>query len=254
MILNAYFNSIGGSIKLVRLGLYGESKRAWPVAYCVICWVIFKAVGRLLKFPQDNREEAYEIITYDTHKLWLYAQHEMWRPKTCKANNWPYFIRHPSLITIVIGLRSGYSATLAYRLMKELFVQSFMTDLDLFTKPMVAFSHRSRWAFEDIKLWKRLKNVIECGDWNGQQNLTLVQRSSIVLSRFRFNLKVILLSSRNEMPSCVSTADFDHYPFGGLSWALCHSEWACCPLLTTLITFGKLLMAHLWAKVAMRDY
>jgi len=184
-----------------------------------------EAVWAFINLPKDNREEAYKEITqtYDTHKLRDYMQQI--------RDVAPEDIQGEQLASILVA--HEHPAPYYYcdrvteeRLFGHIGVQAIegtvRSELHLIEPGLIHKANGGVLAIEvaelleDIKLWKRLKNVIECSEleWSTAKpdsGTAFFYRPEPV----PVNLKVILLGSRNEYAQLREyDEDFDHFfPF-----------------------------------------
>lgn len=184
-----------------------------------------EAVWVFINLPKDQRETAYKEITqaYDTHKLRDYMQQV--------RNVSPEEIQGEQLASILVAHK--HPAPYYYcdrvteeRLFGHIGVQAIegtvRSELHLIEPGLIHKANGGVLAIEvaelleDIKLWKRLKNVIESGelDWSTPKpdsGTAFFYRPEPV----PVNLKVILLGSRNEYAQLREyDEDFDHFfPF-----------------------------------------
>ncbi|ATZ74358.1 Lon protease family protein [Idiomarina sp. X4] len=184
-----------------------------------------EAVWAFINLPKDQRETAYKEITqaYDTHKLRDYMQQV--------RNVSPEEIQGEQLASILVAHK--HPAPYYYcdrvteeRLFGHIGVQAIegtvRSELHLIEPGLIHKANGGVLAIEvaelleDIKLWKRLKNVIESGelDWSTPKpdsGTAFFYRPEPV----PVNLKVILLGSRNEYAQLREyDEDFDHFfPF-----------------------------------------
>lgn len=184
-----------------------------------------EAVWAFINLPKDQRETAYTEITqaYDTHKLRDYMQQV--------RDVSPEEIQGEQLASILVAHK--HPAPYYYcdrvteeRLFGHIGVQAIegtvRSELHLIEPGLIHKANGGVLAIEvaelleDIKLWKRLKNVIESGelDWSTPKpdsGTAFFYRPEPV----PVNLKVILLGSRNEYAQLREyDEDFDHFfPF-----------------------------------------
>lgn len=184
-----------------------------------------EAVWAFINLPKDQRETAYKEITqaYDTHKLRDYMQQV--------RDVSPEEIQGEQLASILVAHK--HPAPYYYcdrvteeRLFGHIGVQAIegtvRSELHLIEPGLIHKANGGVLAIEvaelleDIKLWKRLKNVIESGelDWSTPKpdsGTAFFYRPEPV----PVNLKIILLGSRNEYAQLREyDEDFDHFfPF-----------------------------------------
>ncbi|MTJ01230.1 AAA family ATPase [Idiomarina piscisalsi] len=184
-----------------------------------------EAVWAFINLPKDQRETAYKEINqaYDTHKLRDYMQQI--------RDVSPEEIQGEQLASILVAHK--HPAPYYYcdrvteeRLFGHIGVQAIegtvRSELHLIEPGLIHKANGGVLAIEvaelleDIKLWKRLKNVIESGelDWSTPKpdsGTAFFYRPEPV----PVNLKVILLGSRNEYAQLREyDEDFDHFfPF-----------------------------------------
>ncbi|MFD2632853.1 AAA family ATPase [Idiomarina piscisalsi] len=184
-----------------------------------------EAVWAFINLPKENREEAYKEITqtYDTHKLRDFMQQI--------RDVAPEDIQGEQLASILVAHK--HPAPYYYcdrvteeRLFGHIGVQAIegtvRSELHLIEPGLIHKANGGVLAIEvaelleDIKLWKRLKNVIESGEleWSPAKpdsGTAFFYRPEPV----PVNLKVVLLGSRNEYAQLREyDEDFDHFfPF-----------------------------------------